>query len=63
VTARSNWGLAFVFNKTLMGGGALAEGRRQKGVKRSGDLVIGTSGDRKTGKPEKLTTKDTKENL
>jgi len=23
-TARSNWGLTFVFNKTLMGGGVLA---------------------------------------
>jgi hypothetical protein len=29
-TVLSNWGLAFVFNKPAMGGGALAERRRQK---------------------------------
>jgi hypothetical protein len=40
-TGLSNWGLAFVCNKTLMGGGGLAEGRRQRDAKRSGDLVIG----------------------
>jgi len=30
VTVRSNWGLAFVFNKTSMGGGVVAEGHRQR---------------------------------
>jgi hypothetical protein len=53
-TVRSNWGLAFVFNKTLMGGGVLAEGRRQWVAKRSGELVIAR--DRVSGKPEVLTT-------
>jgi len=51
-TARLNWGSAFVFNKSAMGGGSLAEGRRQRGA-RSGDLVI--------GKAKPLTTKGTKE--
>jgi hypothetical protein len=29
-----NWGSAFVFNKGAMGGGVVAEGRRQKAVAR-----------------------------
>jgi hypothetical protein len=29
VTVLSNWGLIFVFNKTPMGGGSMAEGHRQ----------------------------------
>ena len=32
VTARSNWGLAFVFNRSVMGGWGLAERRRQRGA-------------------------------
>jgi hypothetical protein len=59
VIARSNGSLMFVCNKTSMPGGELAEGRRQKATKRSGDPVIETSDDRK--KQNCLTTKDTKE--
>jgi hypothetical protein len=33
VTVRSNWGSAFVFNKTSMGGGSMAEGRRQRAAR------------------------------
>jgi hypothetical protein len=36
-TVRSNWGSAFVFNNGAMGGGVLAEGRRQRAV---GDCQI-----------------------
>ena len=32
VTARSNGTLIFVFNRTLMGVGSLAEGRRQRAM-------------------------------
>src|SRR6478609_2694463 len=40
VTVRSNWGLAFVFNKSLWGVGSPAEGRRQKAAKIAGIAVI-----------------------
>jgi hypothetical protein len=33
VTGRSNWGLIFIFNKAFMGGGAVAEGRKQRAAK------------------------------
>jgi hypothetical protein len=36
VTARSNCTLAFVFNKTRMGGGSLAEGTQAEGCKKIG---------------------------
>jgi hypothetical protein len=61
VTARSNCTLAFVFNKTIWGGGSRAEGHRQKDAK---DRVIGTSGDRvigtfyERGSQEKVFTHD-----
>ena len=32
-TVLSNWGFAFVFNKGAMGGGGLAEGRRQRAAR------------------------------
>src|SRR5450432_3240213 len=46
VTARSNWGLVFVCNKSAMGGWGLAEGTQAEGRGKSGDRDIGKSGDR-----------------
>jgi hypothetical protein len=40
VTARSNWGLMFVINKTPMGGGGLAEGRRQKAAREIAKIAM-----------------------
>ena len=53
-TVRSNWGLAFVFNKTLMGGGVLAEGRRQRVAR-----IALNRRDRRDPKGKNLTTDDT----
>jgi len=40
VTVQSNCTLAFVFNKDAMGGGSLAEGRRQRAVEIADIAVI-----------------------
>jgi hypothetical protein len=48
VTGRSNGGLIFIFNKGLMGGGSVAEGRKQRAAKWGfadlGPLIRGKSG-------------------
>src|ERR1043166_1004046 len=40
VDRSAEWHFVFVFNKGAMGGGSMAQGRRQRAAKRSGDLVI-----------------------
>jgi hypothetical protein len=42
MTGLSNWGLAFVFNKSAMGGGYLAEGTSAEGCKKQELTTKGT---------------------